>query len=501
MHAPHQARSLLVYALPLVAIGFVLAFVITSQKPPERADAVSPDATAPATPIQAPGAHELAAAPASPEPSARTAAPVSPPPPELTFEQRIDALVLIGQRTAALAQQDDQAAATASDQEAREVFAALLVHFPDAGERALALLTALPDTPKEPLIHGRRIVLQLVLRTECERRDLAAAAANDRSRIDGLVQAILDVMPISSVATEAGAFALVDQRFLRACHEPAVLGLVQLAGETKFSREVATKLLLTLWDNLQRFGERSSDEISRLALLLLGDGDPSQRTAACRQLLRDPRYRNLVLAQLRTQGDLTVAKDLAMLAASELPPAEAVALLRELAPVLPQATGQWLALGHRAPDNVADGYRELLAASIQPQVRRDMITGVGMAQTPLGLEIAQFALENDPSVDVREQAVMALSARREDGVGERALQRAIDDAAFAQDPARLAGLVFALQNLESSGQTNAVDRLGQRLRLLPLHADSRRTLEAILARSLPGGQSSLSGSGSGSGGR
>jgi hypothetical protein len=497
MQTPHRVRPPLVYALPLFVLAIVLAFAVTSRAPRERHDPTDPPHPngAPRAQVATLPEPPAAAEPEPTEPLARAAVPAAPPAPEPTFEQRIDALVLIGQRTAALAQQDDQAAATASDQEAREVFAALLVHFPDAGERALAVLTELPDTPQEPLIHGRRIVLQLVLRAECERRDLTAADTRDRSGIDGLVQGVLDVMPISSVATEAGAFVLVDQRFLRTCHEAAVLRLVQLAGELKFSREVATKLLLTLWDNLQRFGERSSDEVSRLALLLLGDGDPSQRTAACRQLLRDPRYRNLVLAQLRTQSDRAVAKDLAMLAASELPPAEAVALLRELAPVLPQAAGQWLALGHRAPDSVADGYRELLAASIQPQVRRDMITGVGMAHTPLGLEIAQLALENDPSADVREQAVMALSARRENDVGERALQRALDDPAFAQNPARLAGLVFALQNLESAGQTNAVDRLGQRLRLLPLAADSRRTLEAILARSLPGGQSSLTGSG------
>jgi hypothetical protein len=87
----------------------------------------------------------------------------------------------------------------------------------------------------------------------------------------------------------------------------------------KFSREHATKLLLTLWDNLQKNGERSSDELSRLALMLLVDSDPSQRTAACRQLLSDARYRDLVLSWLRERNDQTVANEIAWPAPHELP--------------------------------------------------------------------------------------------------------------------------------------------------------------------------------------
>jgi hypothetical protein len=48
-----------------------------------------------------------------------------------------------------------------------------------------------------------------------------------------------------------------------------------------------------------------------------------------------------------------------------------------------------------------------------------------------------------------------------------------------------------LQNLEAGGHANALDRIGQRLRVLPLAEGSRQTLEAILARSLPGGQTSV----------
>ncbi|MGB3970114.1 MAG: hypothetical protein WBO45_25485, partial [Planctomycetota bacterium] len=436
----------------------------------------------------------------------RTAAPVPAAPTLADFPQCIDELVRIGQRTAALAQQDDQSAAIASDQEARTQFSTLLDRFPDAGERSLAMLIELPAAkpadaslaavePRasgvDPLSHGRQIVLQLVLRAECERRDAAAEAAHDHSRIDALVQSVLDVMPGTTHTTEVGAFVLIKQRFLRARHEESVLGLVKLAATERFPRDVATQLLLTLWDNLQTYGERSSDEMSRLALLLLGDGDPSQRAAACRQLMRDARYRTFVLAMLRERGDRPVATGIAMMAASELPPADALDVLRELAPVVPTLTGPYLTLGFRAPDAVADRYRELLASNTQPGIRKDMVTGIGVAHTPLGLEVAQLALDNDPSVDVRVQAVFALTSRADSDIGERALTKALDDPQVAQDSVRLGALVGALQNLETAGQTNAVDRLGQRFRLLPLLESDRRKLDAILARSLPGGQSAL----------
>lgn len=471
----------------LFAASFVIAFAITSrwQHPEPR--------TPPATLATPAGnvAPAGATAPAVDQPEApRTPAPLEERAEEPTFEARIDELVRIGQQTAAHAAQDEQENAIASDKVARERFSDLMGKFEDAGERSLSMLMTQPDDQAAQTT-GRRIVLQLVLRTECERRDAAAVAAGDRSRIDRLVQSTLDVMPTTNVTTTAGAFALVQQRFLRSCHEPSVLELVHLAGEQRFSREVATKLLLTLWDNLQQYGERSSDAMSRLALLLLGNSDASQRTAAYRQLLRDARYRGIVLAWIRDKRDEAVANEIGGIAANELPAKEAIEILRELAPVMREAATPFLTLGFRAPDELADGYRELLATNTEPGVRRDMVIGIGLPDTPLGREIAQLALENDPDVDVRMHAVIALSARKDPDVGERAITRALDDPAIARDPLRLGELMCALQNLASSGQINAVDRLGVRLRTMPLRDDSRKTLEAILARSLPGGRSAL----------
>ncbi len=458
----------------LACFGWQMASPDTPTQAPS-----APGDTAPAS--RATAAEASAEAPRNAAPLPATAAAPAP-----TFEERIDELVRLGQQTAAFAAQDDPDAATESDRIARARFTELMERFQDAGERGLGMVATLHDA-KEPETHGRKIVLQLVVFTECERRNAAAATLKNRARLDPFVQSILDSLPMHEAATAVGAFALVQRPFLRACHEPGVLGLVQLAAEERFSREVATRLLLTLWDNMQLAGERTSDELSRLALLHLEHGDPSQRTAAYRQLLKDERYRNLVLAWLREKNDQGVAHELANLAANELPPKDAIALLRELSPVLSDQATAFLTLAFRDGNTVADGYRELLAANTHPTLRRDMIIGAGMPNTPLALELSLFALENDPAVEVRVHAVMSLSGRTDAEVGERAIQRALDDPAIANDPVRVGEMVFALQNLEARGHTNAVDRLGQRLQSMTMLSQSKELLARILSRSLPGG--------------
>ena len=477
-------RALAVSSLLLMAL--LLASVRLCWPP---AAAPTTDAPTAATAATAPTSAATATTTVAPVPAAElareaAAAPL-PDPAEPTFAQRIDELVALGQRTAELAQNDEHEQALASDQVARERFARLLQRFDDAGERALDLLTTLAGD--DPAHAGHRLVLQLVLAEECARRHAAATTHGDRGRIDGLVHATLDVLPTTPATIEVGSRTLVDQPYLRAVHEPMVLTLLQRASEGTLPRQVATQLLLTLWHNLQRHGERSSDELSRLALLLLADQDPSQRTAACRQLLLDARYRGLVLAWLREHRDHAVATEVANLAAKELEPAAALAILRELTPLLPSAPNAYLVLGFRAPEVVADAYRELLASGTQPQMRADLVTGVGMTTTPLGLDIATLALDHDPSPDVRLQAVFALTARRDVAQAERALQQVLDDPLVAQDPVRLGAVVLALQNLEAAGDANVLQRVGERLRLLPLADYSRQTLDGMLARGLPGG--------------
>ncbi len=402
----------------------------------------------------------------------------------------VEHLAELGETTTALAQSDEIEAARASDAEARDTFTSLLDQFADAGERAIDLLTTIPGDSTVPRDGARRAVLQLVLAAECARRETAAEAAADRTRIDALVHALLATMPQNEVLAELGTAVLDRRPFLRLCHEPRILELVLLAGQEQFPRPAATRLLLTLWDNLQRTGERSSAELASLAMVLLADADPSKRTAACRLLLGDRRYRSVVLAWLREHRDVPIASELASLAARELPPAEALSVLRELGPILTNLPNAYMALSYRAPETVADAYRVLLAENTHPETRADLIAGLAMADPTQAVPAVELALTSDPSPTVRLQAMLSLTATAAASHGETACQRVLDDPAVHGDPSRLAAVVFALQNLEAAGLTNAVDRLGQRLLAASLRPDTRLLLEQLLARTLPAGQTS-----------
>jgi hypothetical protein len=481
-------RPFLLFTCLLVAalVGITIAW-----QPPDRAglathlvatDSPAPDAVPTTGPVTA-GGESTAAMP----PTERT--PVATPDPVLlpTFERMIEQLVALGRLTAERAQADDIAAAEAADAEARALMSSLLQRFHDAGERAMAVLAGQPEPSTDERQPARRVVLQLVLAADLARRHEQAVAVQDRSRIDPLVESLLGVMPQAAGTTEVGAQLLGGQPYLQSVHERAVLALLQLAGEGTFPRDVATRLLSTLWDNLQRTGERSSAELSQLAMLLLTEDAAAERVVACRQLIADPRFRAMALAWLREHGDTAVATDIAGLAAREMAPEVAWAVLRELAPILPRATGAYMVLGSRAPELVADAYRELLAANTQPSVRTDLVAGVGFTGSAQALTVAQLALHNDPSPEVRIQSGFVLTATGDADAGERALNVLLDDPVIAGDATRLGAIVLALHNLEAGGATNNIDRLGQRLCRLPLSDSSRQSLEALLARSLPGG--------------
>lgn len=492
---PHTAVARLAMLLPIVLL---LAAVLAIATLPRLCRGEVPIAeTLAAPPPAAPLVAEPAATNDQPSPERVAATPPPPPPAEpadaATFAAMVDDLVAIGTRTAVFAQADDHAAASRSDDEARATFAVLMERFPDAGERALAMAIPLPapSTTADEAI-GRRTVLHLVLAADCARRHANRMAAHDDGTpVDALVHAALDALPSGHAAQDVAGRALADQPYLHAVHEPAVLGLVQQAAAGTFPRALATKLLLTLWDNVQRRGERSSEELSLLALSWLGGDDVSRRTAACRQLLGDDRYRALVVSWLRERNDRAVAAELALVAAAELEAPVALELLRELTPLLPRAPNAYLVLGFRAPEALADAYRALLASNTQTQVRADLVTGVGMTTTPLGLDVAKLALANDPSPDVRIQALFALTARREHALAEAALNQVLDDPHVAQDPTRLGAVVLALQNLEAADDPNVMQRVGQRLQSLPLAGYSRQLLAGLLARAVPadaGGQ-------------
>jgi len=407
-----------------------------------------------------------------------------------TFAETVDRLCVLSGRTAALAQDDEVEAARELDAEARQLLAGLLAAFADAGDRALAMVVEMPDVAEgASRLPGENIrlgVLQVILAAELARRHERGDKLGDRSRIDALTLAVLDSMPIASHTAEMGDRVLHQRPYLRIAHEPMVLHLLQLASEGEFSREVATRMLLTLWDNLKATGARSSAELSQLALIQLDDSDPSQIVAACRQLLTDPHYRSLALAWLRERNDPALAHAIAKLAGRELPPEDALRVLRELSPQLRHTRGTFLAIGVRAPEVVADAYREHLASDTHAELRRELVMGVGLLPDRSGLAIARLALDHDPSVDVRIQAMFAFTVHGDAERAEAAVNQVLDDPVVAGDTMHLAAVVLALQNLEG-GDANAVARLGARLQSMALAPRSRELLDEILARSVPGG--------------
>jgi len=497
-------RGWILILLPLLVLALI---VVMNRWPLASPPADQPAPQLPSIPDPVEGqtlqADSDATTPHGPRPDPQRE-PAGPAPATVTaadFCAQVEHLTELGETTTALAQSDEIEAARASDAEARDAFGSLLEQFADAGERAIDLLTTIPGDSTEPRDSARRAVLQLVLSADCARRETAAEAAADRSRIDPLVHSLLAAMPQNEALAELGAAVLDRRPFLRLCHEPRILDLVALAGQEQFPRQAATRLLLTLWDNLQRTGERSSAELASLAMVLLADADPSKRTAACRMLLSDSRYRPVVLAWLRQHHDVPVATELANLAARELPPSEALSVLRELGPILTNLPSAYMALGHRAPETLADAYRVLLAENTHPETRVDLVAGLAMADPAHAVSAVELALTSDPSPAVRLQAMLSLTVTAATSHGETACQRALDDPAVHGDPSRLAAVVFALQNLEAAGLTNAVDRLGQRLRAATLRPDTRLLLEQLLARALPAGQTSNGAASSTGGGR
>jgi hypothetical protein len=418
------------------------------------------------------------------------ATPAEDKAPPLVFRECVAQLCAMGLRTAELAQEDEAEAAQLLNEKVRDLLGNVLEQFSDAGERSLAMLVEMsggPEVDKRPLLDNTRLgVLQLLLQAELTRRSQLADTVADRSRINALVQVILDSMPIGSLTAEMGDRCLHQAPFLRIAHEPSVLNLLKLASEDQFPRDVATNMLMTLWDNLKATGERSSAELSQLAMLRLDSTDPSEIIAACRQLLADEQYRTIILSWLRDRKDTQLALDIAQLAAKELPVSDALVVLAELAPLLKNARGTYMSLGLRSPDAVSEAYRSHLAANTQPDIRRELIMGVGMIPHAAGLAVAELALANDPSPEVRIQAMYVLTVHATPEASEQAINQLLDDPQVANHQRRLGSIVLALQNLEK-GDPNRIARLAARLQSLPLADYSRISLKQILDRALPGG--------------
>lgn len=421
----------------------------------------------------------------------RVRAPDAEPPP-LGFRERVDALVATSLEVARLAESGEEAAAVELDREVRAAFAALVGEVPDSDHLALAELgSPLADEPSAPLspvraADVRRSILAHTvgagLARRHARRDDGGA---DATRLTAGVLAVLEAR--SELAEPLGREFLVDRPYLELSHEEQVLGLVAASVDGSFPADVATALLSTLWHNLQRTGVRSSSQLAGLALLLLDDGNASERLAASRLLVADERYRRVLLDHLLRTRDRELARAVAMAAAQELPEAVAFEVVTTTSEVLGPDAAPFLTLAVRSPGLLAREYEHRLGSDVEPRLRALLVTGAGFAGAGEGLELAQLALANDPDPEVRMRALFVLTGAAASTLGEAAIQVALDDPRIGSDPQRLGAIVLALQNLARAGQTNAVDRIGTRLRATAaLDASSRELLEGILRESLPG---------------
>jgi len=460
-----------------------------------RADTV----TVPATPrvLKAPvnrGPVDAAAARSEQRPEQGTervaVAVLAASEPPLVFAECVARMCEMGLRVAELAQEDEIDEARALDTEVRTLLERVLQEFADAGERSISMVIEMAGTPDEndesPAQNTRLGVLQVLVQGDLARRNKLAGQIEDRSRIDALAQFVLDSMPIGTLNAQMGNRCLNKGPFLRGVHEQSVLNLLQLANKDQFPRDIATNMLLTLWDNMKAHGERTSAELTQLALMRLDSSDPSQILAACRQLLADPHYRAVALAWLRERKDLTLAGDIAELAAQELPVRDALEVLRELAPLLGHRRGTYLALGIRDPEVIADAYRQHLATNNQPDIRRELLMSVGMLPNAQGLKLAELALTNDPSPAVRIQAMFVYTIHGQPAMAEQAVSQLLDEPIIANSQLHLDAIVLALENLEH-GDPNTIARLGMRLKGMSLSKQSRESLTQLMARSLPNG--------------
>ncbi len=455
---------------------------------------------------------QTAASPATEMQSGRTALAAEESSEDLdcrTFDEFVSAIVELGMKTSELRQQGTTESAEDNDDQARELFERLMGTIPDAAEQALQRLSETPQVDVQTTLDTiaaqaflRRRVLSMTLSFGCQLyRGLRMSAADRESqdhaspdRLDHLVSAMLTTMPASEeLALELTQGHLANRPYLGAAHELQVLELVAMSGEGSFPVEAATVLLTTLWNNLVQTGARTSDDLAGLALLLLHDGNATERKSAVRRLLLDDRFRLVILQQLIQDSDMDLAREVAMVAAQDLPPEIALDTLAETNSLTEGFSAPYVWLGQRAPALMEARYDELLAADLQPKLREMLMTGAGLMASS-GVDFAQRAFANDPDPAVRTRSVFLISARGDPEVAEATFHRALDDPAFRTDPERLAQLVMAMENLARSGDCNAMARVAQRLQAcgtLPTYAQTR--LQDLLARYLPGSTENGSG--------
>ena len=403
---------------------------------------------------------------------------------EVEFERLINQLVELVRDLERAIKGDDAERAGQIQREADRVWAMFRRCDPPAEETALLMLgdAAVTSTPAAQL--RSRLCLR-VIGEGLTWRLRSFEASDDRRPLDQLVAGILTLLAAGHPAPDQLAALLIDKPYLSLSHEDQMLDLVAAAATSEQLVTATSRLLKTLWHNLERSGARSSAELAGLALLFLEDGNPCRRLAAMTYLLsaRDGQFRDVVVTSIVRHHDTRMASAVSIAAAAELAPRAALAVLQRLRPLAKQTMmAAFMTLGERDADVLQTAYHQELRAGSDPELRAELVSGIGF-RGPEGLALARRAFDLDPSVEVRSRAMFAMTSQAPAALGERTLMAALDDERFSQDPKRLGQVALALDNLANAGEHGAVDRVGRRLLAHPaLTARDRERVDAMLAR-------------------
>lgn len=376
----------------------------------------------------------------------------------------------------------DQAKAT--DAEGAALVKAVLEFVSDYEARALHALLGAGGTSDPRAAMTRRVLERLLF---FGLQKLAAVAkVNGRAALDAFLSSLLDSMLLDEHVAEVVTRLLVDQAYLGAAQEIEVMRLVELVPTHAWLAEPMRRLLLTLWHNMETSGARPRDSLETLALMLKDDTNPARRAAAIERLMvsGDRNLVDFVLRDIEEQRDARRAADLAGPAAERLPPELAFEVVQRLRTVTKTPlTLPAIMLAQRDGQLVRTKYEDLRAGKLHPELRADLVMGLGCNPSRDNLAIAKAAFATDPDTRVRCRALLTITGNAASALGEEVVNAALADREFCgRNGERLNFIVAALDNMARQGEREAVARLGRKLgERKDLAPDVRTELERLLA--------------------
>jgi hypothetical protein len=404
---------------------------------------------------------------------------------KVDFDAGLGKLVDLTLRAIDALARGDTAQAKTADAEGFALVKAVLEHVGDYENRALFALTGTAGMA-DARAGTTRDVLERLLYFGLQKLDTFARGGN-RGALDAFLIALLETMVPDEQVAGVCLRLLADQPYIGAAQEDAVLRLVELVPTYPWLAEPTRRLLLTLWRNLEASGARPRDTLATLALMLKDDSNPARRAAAVEHLLLsgDSSLIDFVLRDVEEQRDAVRAADLASAAASKLPVDLALAAVRRLRVVAARPlTAAAIELARRDGALVRATYAELAQEQAAPELRADLVAGLGFNPCEPNLALTKSAFDSDADVNVRRRALLALAANGAAAYGEQVVTAALADRELCGARGeRLGVIVAALENMARNGEREAVARLGARLaQRRDLAPNVREALQQLLER-------------------